>query len=64
MEVAGLAVCGGALRRHKLTDEQVPLSLSALTQALPPEQGTIGPDHRHRHREKFVCPQHHVKSAF
>jgi len=30
IEVAGLAVCGGALRRHKLTDEQVPFPLSSL----------------------------------
>ena len=28
MKVAGLAVCAAATRRHKLTDEQVPLSLS------------------------------------
>ena len=33
MEVAGLAVWGGAQRRTKLTDEQVPLSLSALASA-------------------------------
>ena len=43
MEVAGLAVWGGAQRRTKLTDEQVPLFLSALASALPREQGTIGP---------------------
>ena len=43
MEVAGLAVWGGALRRTKLTDEQVPLSLSAPASALPLEQGSIGP---------------------
>ena len=43
MEVAGLAVWGGAQRRTKLTDEQVPLPLSALASALPLEQGTIGP---------------------
>ena len=42
MEVAGLAVWGGAQRRTKLTDEQVPLPLSALTSAMPLEQGTIG----------------------
>ncbi|MBR1699687.1 MAG: hypothetical protein IJ714_07885 [Bacteroidales bacterium] len=48
MEVAGLAVWGGAQRRTKLTDEQVPLSLSAPASALPLEQGSIGPDHRHR----------------
>ena len=48
IEVAGLAVWGGAQRRTKLTDEQVPLPLSTLASALPPEQGTIGPDHRHR----------------
>lgn len=64
IEVAGLAVWGEAQRRTKLTDEQVPLPISALAPALPPEQGAIGPDHRHRHREKVVCPQHHVKSAF
>ena len=44
MKVAGLAVWGVALRRTKLTDEQVPLSLSTLASALPPEQGTIGPE--------------------
>ncbi len=44
IEVAGLAVWCGAQRRTKLTDEQVPLSLSALASALPLEQGTIGPD--------------------
>ena len=44
MEVAGLAVWGGAQRRAKLTDEQVPLSISALASALPPDQGTIGPE--------------------
>ena len=31
MKVAGLAVWGAAQRRTKLTDEQVPLSISALT---------------------------------
>ena len=64
MEVAGLAVWGGAQRRTKLTDEQVPLPLSAPASALPPEQGIIGPDHRHRQRGKSSCPQHHVKPAF
>ena len=64
IEVAGLAVCGGALRRHKLTDEQVPLPLSALIQALPPEQGTIGPYHRPEITEMTRCCKHHVKSAF
>ena len=44
MKVAGLAVWGAAQRRAKLTDEQVPLSLSTLALALPPEQGTIGLD--------------------
>jgi hypothetical protein len=44
MKVAGLAVCAAAARRHKLTDEQVPLSLSTFASALPLEQGTIGPD--------------------
>ena len=33
IEVAGLAVWGGAQRRTKLTDEQVPLPLSALASA-------------------------------
>ena len=42
MKVAGLAVWGAALRRTKLTDEQVPLSLSTLASALPLEQGDIG----------------------
>ncbi len=44
MEFAGLAVWCAALRRTKLTDEQVPLSLSAPASALPLEQGSIGPD--------------------
>ena len=57
IEVAGLAVWGGAQRRTKLTDEQVPLPLSALASALPLEQGTIGPDHRHRpKRIRPLCP--------
>ena len=47
MEVAGLAVWCAAQRRTKLTDEQVPLPLSAQALALPLEKGTIGPDHRH-----------------
>ena len=47
IEVAGLAVWGGAQRRTKLTDQQVPLPVSALASALPLEQGTIGPDRRH-----------------
>ena len=59
MKVAGLAVWGEAQRRTKLTDEQVPLSISALASALPQEQedtigiyiGTIGPDACH-----FVIP--------
>ena len=55
IEVAGLAVCGGVLRRHKLTDEQVPLPISALASALPLEQGTIGPDHRHRPKAFTRC---------
>ena len=57
MKVAGLAVWGGAQRRTKLTDEQVPLSLSTLASALPPELGTIGPDHRHRPKPfRPLCP--------
>lgn len=48
MKVAGLAVWGAALRRPKLTDQQVPLSLSTLESALPLKRGTIGPNHRHR----------------
>ena len=57
MKVAGLAVWGEAQRRTKLTDEQVPLPLSTLASALPPEQGTIGPDHRHRpKRFRPLCP--------
>lgn len=44
IEVAGLAVWGGAQRRTKLTDEQVPLPLLALAPALPLEQGSIGLD--------------------
>ena len=57
MKVAGLAVWGEAQRRAKLTDEQVPLSLSIPASALQLEQGTIGPDHRHR-PEPFrpLCP--------
>ena len=43
MEVAGLAIWGGAQRRTKLTDEQVPLPLSTLAPALPLNLGTIGP---------------------
>lgn len=54
IEVAGLAVWGAAQRRTKLTDEQVPLYLSTLASALPLEQGTIGPDYRHR--PKHFCP--------
>ena len=54
MKVAGLAVWGAAQRRAKLTDEQVLLSLSTLALALPLEQCTIGPDHRHR--PKPFCP--------
>ena len=42
MKVAGLAVWGAAQRRTKLTDEQVPLSLSTPASALPLEQVTIG----------------------
>ena len=42
LKVAGLAVCAAAGRRHKLTDEQVPLYISALIKALTLEQGTIG----------------------
>ena len=57
IEVAGLAVWGGAQRRTKLTDEQVPLPLSALASALPLEQGTIGPVHRHRPKPfRPLCP--------
>ena len=54
--VAGLAVWCGAQRRTKLTDEQVPLSISAPASALPSELGIIGLDHRHKQREKFICP--------
>ena len=57
MEVAGLAVWCAAQRRTKLTDEQVPLPLSTLALALPLEQGTIGPDHRHRPKPiRPLCP--------
>ena len=57
IEVAGLAVWGGAHRRTKLTDEQVPLPISTLASALPLEQGTIGPDHRHRPNPfRPLCP--------
>ena len=57
IEVAGLAVWAEALPETKLTDEQVPLPLSALASALPLEQGTIGPDHRHRpKRIRPLCP--------
>ena len=42
MKVAGLAVCAAAARGHKLTDEQVPLSLSTSASALQQEQYTIG----------------------
>jgi len=45
IEVAGLAVWCGALRRTKLTDEQVPLSLSTSASALPLALGTIGLNH-------------------
>lgn len=55
IEVAGLAVWDGAQRRTKLTDEQVPLPISALASALPLEQGTIGPDHRHRPKAFTRC---------
>ena len=44
MKVAGLAVCAAAARRHKLTDEQVPLSLSAQASALTLAIGSIDPD--------------------
>lgn len=64
MEVAGLAVWGGAQRRTKLTDEQVPLPLSALAPALPLEQGTVGPDYRHRPKTFIRCSQHHHTSAW
>ena len=57
IEVTGLAVWGGARRRTKLTDQQVPLPLSTLALALPLEQGTIGPDHRHRPKHfRPLCP--------
>ena len=57
MKVAGLAVWGEAPRRPKLTDEQVPLSLSTLASAPPPELDTIGPDHRHRPKPfRPLCP--------
>ena len=53
MEVAGLAVWGGAQRRTKLTDEQVPLPLSTLALALPLELGAIGLSHRHYNCRHF-----------
>jgi hypothetical protein len=53
MEVAGLAVWAEALPETKLTDEQVPLPLWTPASALPLEQGTIGPNHRH-HRPNQV----------
>ena len=57
MKVAGLAVWDAALRRTKLTDEQVPLFLSTSAPAPPLEQGTIGPDHRHRPKPfRPLCP--------
>ena len=57
MKVAGLAVWCAAQRRTKLTDEQVPLSLSTPASALTPEQGTIDPDHRHRPKPfRPLCP--------
>ena len=57
MKVAGLAVWGAAQRRTKLTDEQVPLSLSTPASALPLEQDTIGPYHRHRPKPfRPLCP--------
>ena len=53
----GAPAAGGAQRRTKLTDEQVPLPLSTLALPLPLEQGTIGPDHRHRpKRIRPLCP--------
>ena len=54
IEVAGLAVWGGAQRRTKLTDEQVPLSSSDPALTPPLEQCAIGPDHRHH--PKTFCP--------
>ena len=48
MKVAGLAVWCAAQRRTKLTDEQVPLSLSTPASALTPEQGTIDTNWYHR----------------
>ena len=55
--VAGLAVWGVALRRTKLTDEQVPLFLSTSAPAPPLEQGAIGPNHRHRPKTiRPLCP--------
>ena len=57
IEVAGLAVWGGAHRRTKLTDEQVPLPISTLASALPLEQGTIGQVHQHRPKPfRPLCP--------
>ena len=44
-----------AQRRTKLTDQQVPLPLSALAPALPLEQGTIGPEYRHRPKAFIRC---------
>lgn len=54
MEVAGLAVWGGAQRRTKLTDEQVPLFLSALVSVLLQDLGTIGPKKK-RHQNGCRC---------
>ena len=57
IEVAGLAVWGVAQRRTKLTDEQVPLCISALASTETKNPGTIGPDHRHRPNPfRPLCP--------
>ena len=53
MEVAGLAVWGGALRRTKLTDEQVPLLIWTVELARMVEMGSIGPIDRN-HRPKSI----------
>lgn len=41
IEVAGLAVWGGAQRRTKLTDEQVPLPLSARIIGIGPKHSVL-----------------------
>ena len=60
MEVAGLAVWAEAPPETKLTDEQVPLPLSAQASALTLEQCTIGPDHRHHRPNRPLVPDGNV----